>query len=292
MLKKTLIALAVAAATAPAMAAIDVATTGNGELFLAVSNWTAASEASRVTYTFDTGIKMDDFLPGSAAATTGSTTALTGWSTFLSTLATAGGSTADLRFSLFALDSTLTGTYNATNAGARRVLTTSTLNAAGVTEPGDGVGESLQNIDLTNITALSSKVSQFLNATNGLASHSSTANGWSVNVRNGAIDAADFGNAFLDSLGSEGSDFNFTTGAALNSSIGFLYAANGSLSGGTYGGKVANVIDYAEASFSVLDNGTLVYSVAAIPEPGELAFMLSGLALAGMVARRRAARRA
>ena len=290
MLKKTLIALAVAAATTPAMAAIDLADTGNGELFLAVSNWTAAAEASRVTYTFDTGIKLNDFLPASGAAATGFTTTLTGWSTFLSTLATAGGSTADLRFSLFALDST--GTSSAANPGARRILTTSTVNAAGVTAPGDGITESLQNVDLTTITALSSKVSQFLVATNALASHSSDANGWSVNVRNGAIDAADFSNAFLDSVGFEGSQINFTAGAALNSSIGFLYAGNNNLTGGSYGAKVANVIDYAEASFSVLDNGTLVYSVAAIPEPGELAFMLSGLALAGMVARRRAARRA
>ncbi len=290
MLKKTLIALAVAAATTPAMAAIDLADTGNGELFLAVSNWTAAAEASRVTYAFDTGIKLNDFLPASGAATTGFTTALTGWSTFLSTLATAGGSTADLRFSLFALDST--GTSSAANPGSKRILTTSTLNAAAVTAPGDGITESLQNVDLTSITALSSKLSQFIVASNALASHSSTANGWSVNVRNGAIDAGDYSNAFLDAVGFEGSQINFTTGAALNSSIGFLYAGNSNVVGTGYGNRVANVIDYAEASFSVLDNGTLVYSVAAIPEPGELAFMLSGLALAGMVARRRAARRA
>ena len=289
MLKKTLIALAVAAATAPAMAAIDVASTGNGELFLAVSNWTAASETSRVTYAFDTGIKMNDFLPASGAAATGFTTALTGWSTFLSTLATAGGSTADLRFALFALDTT--GNSNATSPNSRRVLTTSTGNAASVIEPGDGVTAALQNVDLTSINASSSKISQFLAGTNALANHSSTANGWSVNVRQGATDTADFGNAFLDSIGFEGSQINFTTGAALNSSIGFLYAGNSAATGSSYGNKVANVIDYADASFSVLDNGTLVYSVAAIPEPGELAFMLSGLALAGMVALRRAARR-
>jgi hypothetical protein len=290
MLKKTLIALAVAAATAPAMAAIDLADTGNGEVFLAVSNWTAATESSRVTYTFDTGIKMNDFLPTSGAAAAGFTTALTGWSSFLSTLATAGGSTADLRFSLFAIDST--GLTSASQPGSKRVMTTSSLTAAEVTAPGDGITESLQNVDMTSITALSSKVSQFLVATNGLASHNSAANGWSVNVRSSAIDGADYGNAFLDTIGFEGSEVNFTTGAALNSSIGFLLAGNSAAAGSGYGNKVANVIDYADATFSVLDNGTLVYSVAAIPEPGELAFMLSGLALAGMVARRRAARRA
>jgi hypothetical protein len=291
MFKKTLVALAVAAATAPATAAIDDALSGNGELFLAVSNWTAASETSRVTYAFDTGIKMNDFLPASGAAGTGFTTALTGWSTFLSTLATAGGSTADLRFALFALDTTGTSAFGSPNS--RRVLTTSTGNAASVIAPGDGVTAALQNVDLTTINASSSKISLFLAGTNALASHSSTANGWSVNVRQGATDTADFGNAFLDSIGFEGSQINFTTGAALNSSIGFLYAGNSSVGPSSgYGNRVANVIDYAEASFSVLDNGTLVYSVAAIPEPGELAFMLSGLALAGMVARRRAARRA
>lgn len=289
MFKKTLLALAVAAAATPAMAAIDAAPSGNGELFLAVSNWQAA-EASRVTYVFDTGIKMADFLPGSAAATTEFTTALPGWSTFLSTLSTAGGNVADLRFSLFAIDGV--GTLSASNPSAYRLLTTSTVNAAGVVAPGDGITESLQNVDMRDLTSGSSKLSSFLNATNALSTHSTDANGWSVNVRGGAVDSGDFSNAFLDSLGFEGSQINFTTGAALNSTIGFLYAADSKIAGTGYGNRVANVIDYADATFSVLTNGTDASLVYAIPEPGEIAFMLSGLGLAGLVARRRAARRA
>lgn len=295
MFKKTLLALAVAAAAAPAMAAIDTAATGNGELFLAVSNWQGA-EASRVTYVFDTGIKMNDFLPGSGAATTGFTTALTGWGTFMSALATAGGSAADLRFSLIAVDSL--GTNNVSNPGARRLLTTSNVNAAGVVAPGDGILESLQNGDLSTIGSLSSKITQFVDATNALASHNAGANGWSVNVRSGATDTADFSNQFIDSLGYAGSEINFNTSAALNSTIGFLYAANNNVAGVTglsYANRIANVVDYADATFAVLTSGgdaNLVYSVAAIPEPGEIAFMLSGLGLAGLVARRRAARRA
>jgi hypothetical protein len=291
MFKKTLVALAVAAAAAPAMAAIDDATSGNGELFLAVSNWQAA-EAQRVTYTFDTGITLADFLPsGSAPAALNAPIALTGWGSFLSALSGVGGSTADLRFSLIALDGT--GTSSATQPGNKRLLTTSTLNAAGTIADGDGIGTALQNVDLTAITGVNS-LQSFLNATNGLTNHSSTANGFSVNVRGGAVDAADYSNALLASLGFGGSQINFTTDTALGQQALFIYAANNNLptAGGiTYGNRVANVLDYA-GTFSVLESGELVYSVAAIPEPGEWAFMLAGLSLAGMVARRRAARRA
>ncbi len=281
MFKKLVLAAALAAA-APAMAAIGTQASGNGEVFVVASNFGAASEASRVTYVYDTGLALNSFQPGVGPFSM----AMTGWSSFLSTLSTAGGSLADVRFSVLALGAT--NANPSVNPGTLRLLTTSTLPAADTISAGDD--SDLQNQDLSATLSQSSKVSQFLNATNLRGTHASTTNGFSVSTRSGATDQGDYSNAFLDSLGFQGGELTFTTSAAVGETIGALYARN-SAPGTGYGARAANVIDYAESTFSVLNDGTLVYSVAAIPEPGEIAFMLSGLALASLVARRRAARR-
>jgi hypothetical protein len=311
MFKKSMLAIALAAATVPAMAAIDDQLTGNGELFLAVSNWGGA-EASRVTYVFDTGIKMDDFLPVSSAlgVTEASTlsdtsfrTALPNWNTFISQLTTAGGSVADLRFAVIAVDST--GANAATSPNSKRILTTASTGAGPMVADAPST-ESFQNSDLNLLTSVSSGVSRFIAGTNLLATHNTPGNGVSINVRQGGTDNADWSNAFLDSLSFAGSQLNFTTGAELGAQSRFVFAGNAGPGTGSYNSRAVNAINYSlgnadvddltsglAATFSVvagLDGAELVYT-AAIPEPGEWAFMMAGLSLAGLIARRRAAAR-
>jgi hypothetical protein len=294
MFKKTLIALAVAMAAAPAMAAIDRAETGNGELFLAVSNYGEPSPTKRVTYTFDTGIKMDDFLPSSSVLPSAlrSPITLPGWSSFLTELADAKVSIADMSFQLIAVD----GTYTLTPEGIEppdsvRVLTTSNRPAAELGEDGP-FSTSFQNSDLPRITQAQGDLDVFMDYTNRLGTHATAENGWSVNRYSGQDDYADYVNQFVYNLNSQ-IEINFSTAAAINEQIGFVYAG---ISGPVpddmdWYNAPANLLDY-QGKFSLLENGTLTYSVAAIPEPGEWAFMMAGLSLAGMVARRRSARRA
>ena len=292
MFKKTLIALGVAMAAAPAMAAIDRASTGNGELFLAVSNPGEISANKRVTYTFDTGIKLNDFLTSSSVPSAlSSPITLPGWSSFLSELAAAKVSIADVRFQLIALDGTFTETPDYTDTpDSRRVLTTSNRPAAELSEDGP-FSSSLQNSDLQRITEAGHNLDRFLDYTNRLGTHATAENGWSVNRYNGPIDEADYFNNFVFKL-EQGIEINFDPSAAINEQIGFVYAGSSvTVPGQQWYNDPANLLDY-EGKFSLLENGTLTYSVAAIPEPGEWAFMMAGLSLAGMVARRRSARRA
>jgi hypothetical protein len=293
MFKKTLIALAVAMAAAPAMAAIDRESTGNGELFLAVSNPGEISANKRVTYTFDTGIKLNDFLTSSPVPSAlSSPITLPGWSSFLSELAAAKVSIADVRFQLIALDGTFTETPDFTDTpDSRRVLTTSNRPAAELSEDGP-FSTSLQNSDLQRITQTGDSVDRFMDYTNRLGAHATAENGWSVNRYNGPLDEADYVNNFISTLGFREQQINFDPSAAINEQIGFVYAGSSvTVPGQQWSNDPANLLDY-QGKFSLLENGTLTYSVAAIPEPGEWAFMMAGLSLAGMVARRRSARRA
>jgi hypothetical protein len=292
MFKKTLIALAVAMAAAPAMAAIDRESTGNGELFLAVSNFNELSAGKRVTYTFDTGIKLDNFLPsGPLPSALSSPITLPGWNSFLSELAAAKASIADVRFQLIALDGTFTETPDFTDtADSRRVLTTSNRPAAELSEEGP-FSPSLQNSDLQRITAAARNLDRFLDYTNRLGTHATAENGWSVNRYSGPTDDADYFNSFVFKLDQD-IEINFDPTAPINEQIGFVYAGSSvTVPGQQWSNDPANLLDY-QGKFSLLENGTLTYSVAAIPEPGEWAFMMAGLSLAGMVARRRSARRA
>lgn len=80
-MKAKILSLVALMATGNANAAIDDATTGNGELFFTI--W---DKVAQVAYTKDLGIKMNDFLPGTANASTNQTFALAGddyWTSFL-----------------------------------------------------------------------------------------------------------------------------------------------------------------------------------------------------------------
>ena len=310
--KKSLLAIAIAAASAPAFAVIDNNSSGNGELFLAVSN-PFAPESQRFTYVFDLGISMTSFLPESAAlgisaantqADSSFSVNLPNWSTFVSSVTAAGGSVADLRFGVFALDGT--GTNSAANPNNKRMLFTTNATATAMTESAPNT-DAFQNSDLNLITGDGNPLPAFVVGTNALNSHASAPNGVSINQRQGATDQADFSNAFLDSLGFSGSQLNFAASTALGERARFAYAGNAGPGTGSYNARAANIINYSlngadvddlssglAATFGIVGdatNASLVYT-AAIPEPGEWAFMIAGLSLAGMIARRRRAARA
>jgi hypothetical protein len=217
---------------------------------------------------------------------------LPGWSSLLTELADAKVSIADMRVHLIAVD----GTYTLTPEGYEspdsvRVLTTSNRPAAELSEDG-AFSPSFQNSDLPRITQAQGNLDIFMDYTNRLGTHATAENGWSVNRYSGPDDLTDYVNQFVYNLNSQ-IEINFSTTAAINEQIGFVYAGS---SGPVpddiaWANAPANLLDY-QGKFSLLENGTLTYSVAAIPEPGEWAFMMAGLSLAGMVARRRSARRA
>lgn len=91
----------------------------------------------------------------------------------------------------------------------------------------------------------------------------------------------------------------FHTAAGLNVAQNF-YLLNPTTNGRSYGGA-ANVYTFANttgtaSTWTLASNGTLTFnvaqSVAAVPEPGEWALMLSGFGLFGFIAKRRQARMA
>ena len=140
-----------------------------------------------------------------------------------------------------------------------------------------------------------------MTATNALASHSSAADGDSIRARQGATDNADYGNAFVDTLGFAGSQLNFAAGTAVGEFARFVLASNAAgapnaaatvVNFSAGGADVADIASNLVSTFGVAldgENASLVYT-AAIPEPGEVAFMLAGLGIAGAIARRRRAR--
>jgi hypothetical protein len=310
--KRCAFAVAIAAASVPAVAAISDQASGNGELFLAVSN-PFAPEAQRFTYVLDLGIAMDAFLPvssslGVTAASTQADTSFTvnlpSWSSFVSQITGAGGSFSDLRFGVFALDGT--GTNSAANPNNKRLLFTTNATATDMTSSAPNT-DAFQNSDLNLITGVGNALPAFVGATNALSSHSGSANGVSINQRQGAVDQADFSNAFLDSLGFTGSQLNFAASSPIADLARFAYAGNAGPGTGSYNSRAVNAISYSLDGSDVSDLGSglaatfgivgdassasLVYT-APIPEPGEWAFMIAGLSLAGMIARRRRAARA
>jgi hypothetical protein len=229
---------------------------------------------------------------------------LPNWSTFVSSVTAAGGSVADLRFGVFALDGT--GTNSAANPNNKRMLFTTNATATAMTESAPNT-DAFQNSDLNLITGDGNPLPAFVVGTNALNSHASAPNGVSINQRQGATDQADFSNAFLDSLGFSGSQLNFAASTALGERARFAYAGNAGPGTGSYNARAANIINYSlngadvddlssglAATFGIVGdatNASLVYT-AAIPEPGEWAFMIAGLSLAGMIARRRRGARA
>ena len=260
--------LAMTAIGGNAMAAIAGGSTGNGELFLTV--WDAANSKS---YTRDLGILMDNF--GTQNAPAGGFASVVdpnagnslniasdaNWASFLST-GTA-SNVANLQWAVTAFDSVGTSSPN-----QLRVLFTS--NQTGVIPT---------NSKISNLAVNSN---QFVNDLNQTDTTFATNNSYIV------TDATRPGyGGFLDGLFSNTS--SLVPWGAPGQTQSFHYMTRGS---GTLNGGPGIVTDYANAqglaAWKLNTDGSLNFTATApVPEPGEWAMLLAGLAVVGSIARRR-----
>jgi hypothetical protein len=276
--KLKLAAAAVAAmVAAPAFAAIDNFATGNGELFLTVYNPTVAAGQSPVSYYFDLTpivgqtamgtFNLNNFLPTGVAGQIGTNFNWTisgtdGWSQFVSNA----GPASQWKWQVVAGDST--GSPNV--IGQQRYLSTSA-------DPLSTVDDQTNS----NLNLWSQASINYVDTINTSAS-AAAADG-SGTFLQGAGGLAYFGDGMGERWGSRSA---FETLGNVGQSLGFYYLT----------GRPATtslVTEYA-GNWTFAQNQAggydLIYS--AVPEPGELALMLAGLSVLGMVTRRRRAKSA
>lgn len=266
---KTLVTSLALVLAAPAFAAIAPGSSGNGELFLVVQD-----AAAKVSFAFDTGIRMDDFIANAEAATPVSWTFdLAGnsiWADFKANYAEETSS-----WALLALDST--GAI--TTKGAQRLLTTLKNT------------QTIVNITNTTNQKLAAGIApttagNFFNNVNNTGTHGPqtdlTVNGSSINAdpTNGYFGKSPGLTANLNNNAS------FTNTNLYGESSSFFYVTAGA--GGTTAKAFAS--QYFQPGGNPVTigfaNDTLTL---AVPEPGTYALMVAGLAAVGFMARRRRA---
>lgn len=257
-LKKLAAALALAAAGAPAFAAIGGG--NNAELFFVVWDETAGS------YTKDLGVTLDSLL--SSGASLNVAVAGTAWNSYLAADTNlADGAPLDpagTRWAIFAVD----GQSNIQPSGDFRYLTTATNGT---------VPAMPTNADFNTITQQLG--GNYLAAVNATGTHSS-ANGESFNAAGSA--AAYDESSWFGTVGVTAGNVIGAAGASQGVKL-FEYE-NSSLTQLFLQPNARGPFNGAGASF---DGTNLSLSVAAIPEPGSIALLLAGLSALGFVGRRR-----
>jgi hypothetical protein len=180
----------------------------------------------------------------------------------------AGANAATTQWNITATDMVgITGATGGLNAA--RVLTTTQL--AAITP------QSNSAIKTYNVNAYYTQASLLSGANTSVATDA-------VNGAAGFAGVAQFGTNF-------GGKANFSNTAGLGQSQNFFFLTNTSTAAGTaaFVGQFANTA--GASTWTLASNGALNYtvaaSVAAVPEPGEWALMLSGFGLIGFIATRR-----
>jgi hypothetical protein len=282
-MKMSMIAAAMAMSfSGLASASVQLGSTGDGELLLSV--W---DNTTNVSYTRGLGIDMNTFM-ADAGITMGTTTAGftasgdtaamnftlaadANMTSFLSGVA-AGDS---LEWNVVAYDTTGTNGYNGT-----KYLMTSTAALSDITS-------TQTNINTVNMKLGDGSYVSTVNALiGGVAMDTGSAIATSAD---GLAYAAGFGNSFGDNMGGK-TNFGTTTGTALGESLNFFLLTPSSTltQSKAFAYQFGNTAGVS--SWTLGTNGMLSYSiasVAAVPEPGEWALMLSGFGLIGFIATRR-----
>jgi PEP-CTERM motif len=259
---KALAAAAILAASIPAQAALDTATSGNSSFVLTVLDKVANVQAS-----FDLGKNYLDFNQVASAGALGASASTSfswnlaanpdyapAWTSFL-----AAATLPNIQYAITAADNT-----GGAGPGSRGYITT--LAAVGAAPlVNSGMISAMANFDTyvinENIGHVAANGSLFSNT----AATASTVYG---NNRVG------------------GSSNGPTTVGVLGSNLGLIQVVYG---GTTAFANTTTTVFGNSSFFNLASNGTLVYSVAAVPEADTWAMMMLGLGFMGFVARRKQA---
>ncbi len=288
-MKFKLIALAAAAlmaAAAPSFAAMQDATSGNGELLVNLRFYTGDNNSGGddISAVFDLGVTMNDFLANKNVAGYTQTWNLTSanyGSAWNDVMTFAGANTAAIEYNVIALDSS-----NFDIAGGSRYLTTADVASF----------PALSNLNLNNFSFMNS----YVTVNNSRGTHATEANGASTagsadvqnsyfgKVNGGSTDGDNWsGQTTADTTKTLATAQNFwflttsstaATGAATKSAFGYDLNGNGSIGTGEFGEWSVNAAA-----------GTITFTNPAmpVPEASTYGMMLAGLGLVGFMARRR-----
>jgi hypothetical protein len=283
--RKTLIATALSAASiAPAFAEIATtySTTGS-ELFLVVK---AVAGTTENTFVKDLGVTFQDFLPNNKFALDNSLNlsySLAGdanWDAFKTAT-----NLTSAKWAVYSIYDN--STLDTDGIGSRGMLMTSNRTAAVMA--GTTSGNRLTNAKLT--TGVNSE-KVFIDKTNTLTGQAGVTNGSSLfaGSANGSFTTA---NLAFYGQSSASTTANFAPTGNIGDVMRFAAVYNnGAASTATIQNFSFEGLDYATidkyvSTWTLNSNGDLTFT-AAVPEPGEWAFMMAGLGLVGMIARRRA----
>lgn len=272
-LKKTVLAAALTLAVvgqANAQVVTGALNAPGSNMFLSIWDTTTAT-----SYTRDLGINASSFF----AEVSGTNTALTANSSLVGS-------------QLFVADALLTSFLSTVN------MATTVWNVTGVDQQGTTAFGQKQLLTTSNTnlkSAANSLAASQLNGTN-LTSIGNTdlyytslnqnGIGAATSMTAGAADSWYAGDATFGAKLS-GTTFVGDTTTAIGSTLNFWYLTPSSTSA-IAKASVAQFGNTAGVStWTLASNGTLNYNVAAVPEPGEWALMLSGFGLIGFIASRR-----
>jgi hypothetical protein len=294
-MKLKLIAAALAlVAAGSAQAAMQGATSGNGELLLNLRIYNGAQNAGGddMSAVFDLGVTMNDYLAikNTAGFTqTWNLNAANYGSAFADILAFAGANAANIEYNVIALDNTGTNV-----AGGSRYLTTAVVNPF----------PALSNSGLNGFSGMNS----YLLDNNSRGTHDTQDNGASTAVQ------TDGTNVYFGSInGGQGDTWKGLTTADTTAKLGvaqnFWFLTTSSTSNTAQSTKQPFGVDFNGNSptlaaldavsvlsktgtefgkWNVVADGTVTFVIPSpVPEPETYALMLAGLGLVGFMARRR-----